>query len=85
MVVDLMTGIAAAGFTALFASVLLLGLVEFLGKVYGTFRCLVREDLNSEQRVIYLLLVWLVPLGWLVYFLLGTARTRKLFSDIDFL
>lgn len=82
---DIIAGIFGIGFGAFFLFVMLLGLVEFAGKVYGTFRCLVRENLSSEQRVIYLLLIWFVPLGWLVYLLLGTERSRGLFSDVDFL
>lgn len=61
----------------------ILGSIEFLGRIYGTFRCLVRKDLTSEQRVIYLALIWFIPLGWLIYFLLGTERTQNLFADLD--
>lgn len=63
----------------------ILGLLEIMGKIYGIYRCLVRKDLTSEQRIIYVLLIWFVPLGWLIYFLLGTERTQRLFSDVDFL
>lgn len=80
---DILPGILAAGFGAFFLVVLALSLVELLGKIYGTFRCLVRDELTSEQRVIYLLLIWFIPLGWLVYFLLGAERTGELFSEID--
>lgn len=76
-------GFGAAG--AFFLGSLLIGLIEIVGKVYGTLRCLVREDLTSEQRIIYLLVIWFIPLGWLIYFLLGTERTQRLFSDIRFL
>ncbi|MFB6190084.1 MAG: hypothetical protein ABEJ91_00755 [Candidatus Nanohaloarchaea archaeon] len=80
MVLEPLVGLFAIGSFALAA---LLGLVELIGKLYGSFRCLSRRDLTSEQRVIYLVLVWFVPLGWLVYFLLGTERTQQLFADVD--
>lgn len=75
------------GFFAIgsFAFAALLGLIELLGRIYGTFRCLSRRDLTSEQRIIYLVLIWFVPLGWLVYFILGTERTQRLFADVDVL
>lgn len=63
----------------------ILSVIEIVGKLYGTFRVLVRGDLTSEQRLIYLLIIWLVPLGWLIYLILGTERTQKLFSDAKFL
>lgn len=85
MVLEILGGLLAAGFASLVLGVLLFGVIELAGKIYGTFRCLVRKDLSSEQRIIYLLLIWFVPLGWLVYFLLGHERTGKLFSDVDFL
>lgn len=62
-----------------------LTVLELVGKVYATYRILVREDLAGEQRAIFLGLVWLVPLGWLVYFVLGTEKTRELFSDLEFM
>lgn len=70
-------------FSAFFLGALLLGIIEFLGRIYGTFRCLVRDDLTSEQRIIYLALIWFVPLGWLIYLLLGTERTQRLFSEVE--
>ncbi|MFQ3275314.1 MAG: hypothetical protein ACI9LV_000342 [Candidatus Nanohaloarchaea archaeon] len=86
MVLENLVGLLGFGaFSAFFLSSMLLGLIEIVGKVYGTFRCLIREDLTSEQRIIYLLLIWFIPLGWLVYFLLGTERTQRLFADIDVL
>ncbi len=78
-------GLFAIGFSAFFIGAMLLGLIEFLGKIYGTFRCLVREDITGEQRIIYLLIIWFVPLGWAIYLLLGTERTQQLFSEIKFL
>lgn len=68
-----------------FLSTMLFGLVEVVGRVYGSYRCLDRGDLTDEQRLIYLGLIWLVPLGWLVYFLLGTERSQRLFADVEFL
>ncbi len=82
MVLDI---ILPAAFVSFFLLALLLGAIELLGKVYGTFRCLVRDDLSSEQRLIYLLLIWFVPLGWLIYLLLGEEKTGELFSTVEFL
>lgn len=62
---------------------LLYGLIGILGKIYATYRSLIRKDLTSEQRIIYLALIWFVPLGWLIYLLLGTERTQQLFSDVQ--
>jgi len=76
-------GLFAIGFSAFFMGAMLLGIIEFLGKVYGTFRCLVREDITSEQRLIYLIIIWFVPLGWAIYLLLGTERTQQLFSEVE--
>lgn len=73
----------AIGFSIFFLGAVLIGAIEFLGKIYGTFRCLVREDLTSEQRIIYLGVIWFVPLGWLIYLLLGTERTQQLFSEVE--
>lgn len=83
IVEDLIGAAAVLGASAIFLSAMVLGLIELIGKIYGTFRCLVRNDLSSEQRIIYLLLIWFIPLGWLVYFLLGTDRTQRLFSEVD--
>jgi len=73
----------AAGFSFFFLGSIILGLIEFVGKVYGTFRCLVREDLTGEQRLIYLAIIWFIPLGWLIYFILGTEWTQQLFSEVE--
>ncbi|MFB6144927.1 MAG: PLDc N-terminal domain-containing protein [Candidatus Nanohaloarchaea archaeon] len=43
-----------------------------------------RKDLSSEQRLIYLLLIWFIPFGWIIYFLLGEERTQQLFADLEF-
>lgn len=72
----------AAGFGILFVGAAIIGFIEFLGKVYGTYRCLVREDITGEQRIIYLGIIWFVPLGWAIYLLLGTERTQQLFSEV---
>jgi hypothetical protein len=79
---QIIEGLFAAGFGLFFIGAIILGLIEFIGKVYGTFRCLVREDLTGEQRLIYLIIIWFVPLGWIIYLLLGTERTQNLFSDV---
>lgn len=81
--VELLGTLFAIGFGGFFLLILLLAFVELIGKVYGTFRCLVRKDLSSEQRLIYLLLIWFVPFGWLIYLLLGTERTAELFSEVE--
>jgi len=69
------------GFFGIF---LLAGLIEFLGKIYGTYSSLAREDLSTEQRLIYLAIIWFIPFGWLIYILLGKERTSELFSELDF-
>jgi hypothetical protein len=80
---NIIEGLFAIGFSFFFLGAMFLGLIEFLGKIYGTFRCLVRDDLTSEQRLIYLAIIWFVPLGWLIYLLLGTERTQQLFSEVE--
>lgn len=75
----------AVGFGGFFILMILWGIAELFGRVYGTYRVFIREDLISEQRLIYLLLIWFVPIGWLIYFILGTEKTRELFNDLDFL
>ncbi|MFB6143987.1 MAG: hypothetical protein ABEJ98_01625 [Candidatus Nanohaloarchaea archaeon] len=82
---EILEAALAAGFGFFFLIVLLLSLVEFIGKIYGTYTVLIRRELTSEQRVIYLLLVWFVPFGWLIYFLLGRERTSELFAEVEFL
>ena len=80
---QLIEAVFALGFSVIFLGAMVLGFIEFVGKVYATYRCLVREDLTGEQRLIYLGVVWFVPLGWLIYLLLGTERTQNLFSEVD--
>lgn len=82
---QLIEGLFALGFSVFFLGAMTLGFIEFLGKVYATYRCLVREDLTGEQRMIYLGIIWFIPLGWLIYLLLGTERTQNLFSEVDIL
>lgn len=82
---QIIEGLFAAGFSFFFIGAMILGLIEFIGKVYGTFRCLVREDITGEQRIIYLGIIWFIPLGWLIYLLLGAERTQQLFSEVKFL
>ncbi len=83
--VELAAGLFGLGFTFFFLTFLFFGVIEILGKIYGTFRCLVRDDLSSEQRIIFLALIWFVPLGWLIYFVLGHEKTQELFSEVRFL
>lgn len=82
---QIIEGLFAAGFGIIFVGTAVLGAIEFIGKVYATFRCLVREDITGEQRIIYLGIIWFVPLGWLIYLLIGTERTQQLFSEVEFL
>lgn len=82
---NIFEAVLAAGFSIFFLFVVLLSLVELAGKVYGTYRVLVRKELSSEQRIIYLVVIWFVPLGWLIYFLLGREHTAELFSEVRFL
>ena len=72
-------------FSAIFGGAFLLGLIEFIGKIYGTYSCLSRQDLTGEQRIIYLAIIWFIPLGWLIYIILGEERTRNNFTDVNFL
>lgn len=72
-------------FSLFFITVMVLGLIELLGKFYGTYSSLIREDLSSEQRIIYLALIWFIPFGWIIYILLGTEKTAELFSEVEFL
>lgn len=74
----------AVGFGSLLFLAMLWTIIELAGRVYGTFRVFVREDLTSEQRIIYFLLIWFIPFGWLIYFLLGTEKTHQLFADVEF-
>lgn len=86
MPLDALVGLLGFGaFSIAFLGSLLFGVAEFIGRIYGTYRCLVRQDLTGEQRLIYLALIWFIPLGWAVYFLLGTTRTQHLFSEVDIL
>ncbi|MFB6199927.1 MAG: hypothetical protein ABEJ83_03545 [Candidatus Nanohaloarchaea archaeon] len=83
--IEILAALFGISLSFIFLGAFIIGAVEIVGKLYGTFRCLVREDLKSEQRIIYLGIIWFVPLGWLIYFILGTEKTRELFSDVEFL
>ena len=72
-------------FSTFFLGALLIGFIELLGKVYGTYDSLVRDDLTQEQRIIYLLIIWFIPFGWIIYILLGKEKTSELFSEVSFL
>jgi hypothetical protein len=85
MLEEVIGGISALSFSAIFFGTMLLGLIEFVGKIYGTYSCLSRQDLTGEQRIIYLAIIWFIPLGWLIYILLGEERTRNTFSEVSFL
>ncbi|MBC5792780.1 MAG: hypothetical protein H8Z69_01950 [Nanohaloarchaea archaeon] len=74
-----------AGFGFLFLFILALGVIELIGKIYGTYNSLSRNDLTSEQRLIYLGIIWFIPLGWLIYLILGKKKTGELFSEVKFL
>ncbi|WP_414836804.1 hypothetical protein [Candidatus Nanohalococcus occultus] len=75
--------------TSIFGTVILtavlVSLAELLGKLYTTFDSLVREDLSSEQKIIYLVLIWLIPLGWAIYLILGREKTAELFEEMRFI
>ena len=77
--------IGLGAFSMFFIGLMAISFIEFIGRIYGTFRCLVREDLSGEQRIIYLGLIWFIPFGWLIYFLLGTEKSSDLFSGVEFL
>lgn len=85
MVEDLLFGLFSVGFGAFFIGALVIGLIDMLGKLYGTYHSLVRDDLSGEQRLIYLAVIWFIPFGWVVYLLLGKEKTAELFSEVDFL
>lgn len=72
-------------FSMFFIAAMLLALVETIGKLYGTYHSLVREDITGEQRIIYLGVIWFIPFGWALYILLGKEKTAELFSEVDFL
>lgn len=61
----------------------LIGIIDLLGKLYVTYDAVSRDDLSSEQVLIYLLLVWLLPIVWGIYLLMGRERTSELFSSVD--
>lgn len=82
---DLAGLIGISLFGTVFLGILLIGLIELLGKVYGTYDSLVREDLTGEQRIIYLLVIWFIPFGWAIYIVLGKEKTAELFSEVKFL
>lgn len=62
---------------------MLIGVIDLLGKLYVTYDILRRNDLSSEQILIFLLLVWLLPAVWAIYLLIGRKRTGELFSSIE--
>ncbi len=70
------------GFFSAFLLSGLIGVIYFVGQIYTSYKTLARNDLTSEQRIIYLLIIWLIPLGWIIYLILGTEKTQRLFSDI---
>lgn len=72
-------------FSTFFLGIMLIGLIELIGKVYATYHSLVRKDISQEQLIIYLLGIWFIPFGWAVYILLGKERTSDLFSEVKFL
>lgn len=85
MVEQIIGAIGASIFGLFFLGALLIGLIELLGKVYATYHSLVREDLTTEQILIYLAVIWFIPLGWIIYLLLGKERTSDIFSEVEFL
>lgn len=85
MVEELLGLIGVGAFGMFFITMMLIGLIDVLGKFYGTYHSLIRDDLSGEQRIIYLALIWFIPIGWGIYFLLGKEKTADLFSEVDFL
>jgi len=82
--IDFVGSFIGIGFiSSMFILGLLYGFIELVGKIYATYRVLVRGDLTSEQRIIYLVIIWFIPLGWLIYLLLGTEKTQQLFADVE--
>lgn len=73
---------ATSVFGTVFLTAMAVSLAELLGKLYTTFHSLTREDLSPEQKIIYLILIWIIPLGWVIYLILGRERTAKLFEDL---
>ena len=82
---EIIGALFALSFGGLFLLAVTWAFVELVGRIYGTYRCFVRDDLSSEQRIIYLLLIWFIPFGWLIYFILGTEKTQQLFAEAEFL
>ncbi len=82
--IDFVASVLGVGFiSSMFILGLLYGFIELVGKLYATYRVLVRGDLTSEQRIIYLVIIWFIPLGWLIYLVLGTEKTQQLFADVE--
>ena len=82
--IDVVASVLGVGFVStMFVLALLYGFIEIVGKLYATYRVLVRADLTSEQRIIYLVIIWFIPLGWLIYLVLGTEKTQQLFADVE--
>lgn len=77
MVETYIAGLLGAGFLA----AIVIGLAELFGKLYSTFDSLLRKELTMVQKIIYLILIWAVPLGWAIYLILGRERTARLFSN----
>lgn len=82
---DIVPLLGFGAFSAFFLIIMFIGLIEAVGKFYGTLRVLVRDDLSGEQRIIWLVVIWFIPVGWAIYFLLGTKKTADLFNEVDFL
>lgn len=74
-----------SGFAAVFLVFMLGGLLLLLGTVWATYDVLARDDLSTEQRLIYLILFWTIQFTWIIYLFLGKKRTAELMSDVDFL
>ena len=85
MIEELLGLLGMGAFGLVFITAFVFSIIEFLGKIYGTYDSLIREDLTGEQRIIYLVGIWLIPFGWVIYLLLGKEKTSELFQDIKFL
>lgn len=82
---EILAGLFGLGFSIFFIGAMLVGLIDFLGKLYTSFDSLTRDALTSEQKLIYLAIIWFIPFGWLFYILLNEEKTEELFSEVEFL
>lgn len=80
-----MVEVFTGAFILVFAFGVLAATVMLAGQILATYNAYVRDDLSTEQKLVFVVLFWLVPFMWLVYFLLGTEKTSTLMDDMEFL